>query len=276
MTATATTIEEKIHEALQFLAGHCDFAKEKDGIGFNAIDAQFGHSLAIQPVLSAAQVLIAAKMVRKYRRQLEGILELPEMPDVEHYAQVAQMKSKEITAPAKKTRKDEEESKVTIDGKYVVVTFPYDADKVAAMQPLRRSIKKWDFNKRYDHAWSFPASALEQVMTALSPFSDFIYPPEIEAYRELQRQTAELEAKLKAEEVKVALSRVQPYLDGAALPGGRVLFAHQREAVRQLIEGQRMILAHDMGLGKTLDALVAAKAYDCSVIVVCPASLKIN
>ncbi len=37
-----------------------------------------------------------------------------------------------------------------------------------------------------------------------------------------------------------------------------------------------MILAHDLGLGKTRTALIAAKGYELPVIVICPAGLKIN
>jgi SNF2 family DNA or RNA helicase len=43
-----------------------------------------------------------------------------------------------------------------------------------------------------------------------------------------------------------------------------------------MIERKRVILAHDLGLGKTRSALIAAKAYELPIIVICPASLVIN
>lgn len=66
------------------------------------------------------------------------------------------------------------------------------------------------------------------------------------------------------------------------LPGGRklVLRAHQQEAVLQLLTQRRAILAHDMGLGKSLTALVAARAaqqaFDAHVFVIAPVSLRVN
>eukprot|EP01050_Picozoa_sp_SAG11_P017532 SAG11_NODE_2539_length_3242_cov_3.190900_3_plen_197_part_00 len=61
------------------------------------------------------------------------------------------------------------------------------------------------------------------------------------------------------------------------LGNGWSLYAHQKEAVRQIIEQRRVILAFDMGLGKTLISLVAARAFQrttrCRVEVLCPVSM---
>jgi hypothetical protein len=68
------------------------------------------------------------------------------------------------------------------------------------------------------------------------------------------------------------------------------LFPHQKVAVREIISRRRVILAFDMGLGKTLIALVAARAFQQSarklqdgwkrckdggitVLVLCPVSM---
>jgi SNF2 family DNA or RNA helicase len=63
----------------------------------------------------------------------------------------------------------------------------------------------------------------------------------------------------------------------APLPNGWVLFPHQREAVEQIVRRRRVILAFDMGLGKTLISLVAARAIQratsCAVMVLCPISV---
>jgi len=62
-----------------------------------------------------------------------------------------------------------------------------------------------------------------------------------------------------------------------ALPDGRLLFRHQRHAVRWLLARRGAVLADAMGLGKTLTALVAARAMvraaDCRVLVVAPVGL---
>ncbi|MGA0989712.1 MAG: SNF2-related protein, partial [Vulcanococcus sp.] len=61
------------------------------------------------------------------------------------------------------------------------------------------------------------------------------------------------------------------------LPDGRELFAHQRAAVRWLLARRGAVLADAMGLGKTLTALVAARAMvraaDCCVVVIAPTGL---
>jgi hypothetical protein len=61
------------------------------------------------------------------------------------------------------------------------------------------------------------------------------------------------------------------------LPDGRCLFAHQRSAARWLLARRGAVLADAMGLGKTLSALVAARAMgrlaDCRIMVLAPAGL---
>lgn len=65
------------------------------------------------------------------------------------------------------------------------------------------------------------------------------------------------------------------------LKDGRKLFAHQREDAVRLARGRRLIVGNEMGTGKTLTALVAAKAfcdapYGARIIIVCPASMKLT
>jgi len=61
----------EVQKALRYLAGVCDYANKKDERGFNAFDADFGHSLASQPFLTTGQEAAATKMLRKYKKQLE-------------------------------------------------------------------------------------------------------------------------------------------------------------------------------------------------------------
>lgn len=65
---------EIINQALAFLSGQCDGAQNQDGVGFNGVDSEYGHSLA-QVVktgksLSPKQEYAAWRMCRKYWRQL--------------------------------------------------------------------------------------------------------------------------------------------------------------------------------------------------------------
>jgi len=57
----------------------------------------------------------------------------------------------------------------------------------------------------------------------------------------------------------------------------RPMLSHQIEAVNKLVRTKRFILADDMGLGKTTSTVVAALETESKkVLIICPASLKIN
>lgn len=52
---------------------------------------------------------------------------------------------------------------------------------------------------------------------------------------------------------------------------------HQKEAIQKLCENKKMILADDMGLGKTTSTIIAALETGAKkIMIICPASLKIN
>ncbi len=52
---------------------------------------------------------------------------------------------------------------------------------------------------------------------------------------------------------------------------------HQKEAIEKLAGSKRFILADDMGLGKTTSTIIAAlESKSKKVLIICPASLKIN
>ena len=52
---------------------------------------------------------------------------------------------------------------------------------------------------------------------------------------------------------------------------------HQKEAIQKLVENKKFILADSMGLGKTTSAIIASiEANSKKVLIICPATLKIN
>jgi SWI/SNF-related matrix-associated actin-dependent regulator 1 of chromatin subfamily A len=61
---------EAIHEALRTVAGVCDGAREKDGMGFNGIDTRIGKSLAAAASLTPKQAALGKLIIIKYRRQI--------------------------------------------------------------------------------------------------------------------------------------------------------------------------------------------------------------
>ena len=64
---------EKIHRALQILAGLCDGARSVDGMGFNKIDAGIGRDLAARQSLTPRQAALGKLIARKYSRQIGEI-----------------------------------------------------------------------------------------------------------------------------------------------------------------------------------------------------------
>jgi len=57
----------------------------------------------------------------------------------------------------------------------------------------------------------------------------------------------------------------------------RAPMTHQKEAIEKLVRNKKFILADDMGLGKTTSAIIAAlESKSKKILIVCPASLKIN
>jgi SWI/SNF-related matrix-associated actin-dependent regulator of chromatin subfamily A-like protein 1 len=52
---------------------------------------------------------------------------------------------------------------------------------------------------------------------------------------------------------------------------------HQKQAIKSLVENKKFILADDMGLGKTTSTIIAALETGAKkILIICPASLKIN
>jgi|SRR5581483_2234753 len=63
-------LREAVTEGLRYLAGKCDGARHRDGVGFNKFDADFGHSLAAENNLSAREFAAGRKLLQRYRSQL--------------------------------------------------------------------------------------------------------------------------------------------------------------------------------------------------------------
>lgn len=260
---------EIIQKAVVSLASVCDHAFSEDGKGFNGRDAEFGHSLAGQieagRSLSPNQLNAAFKMLQTYRKQLQNMgIELPESFNA-------------ITAIATevKTEKPKSNGKISLQGKAIIVTFPYSPETVAKVKSIKGA--KWNPDGKF---WQFPFSAAADLMTS---FSDFEVDPTIAD--EVKSAQSERLA-----ELAIAQADYQKLVDAsnvsAPLANGRSLYQHQKEAVLwsisqiQNTELRGAIMALDMGLGKTLCSLMVAKAYyqvfQIPVFVVCPASLKEN
>ena len=66
-----------IHNALQIIAGVCNWAKSLDGMGFSKFDAGIGHSLAGRNLLTPRMAYVGLGIAMRYRKQLpEDLLKI--------------------------------------------------------------------------------------------------------------------------------------------------------------------------------------------------------
>ncbi len=63
-------LRDAVSQGLRYLAGHCDGARHRDGVGFNKFDAEYGHTLAAKETLNAMQIAAGRKLLRRYSNQL--------------------------------------------------------------------------------------------------------------------------------------------------------------------------------------------------------------
>jgi ribonuclease HI len=63
-------LRQAVSTGLKYLAGHCDGAHRRDGIGFNRFDADYGHLLASKPQLSARDVASGRRLLLRYQKQI--------------------------------------------------------------------------------------------------------------------------------------------------------------------------------------------------------------
>ena len=145
----------------------------------------------------------------------------------------------------------------------IEVVTPYDAVTQAQLRAIRPP-GIWH-TQRY--CWQFPleaAAVLERQLAGRIPPT-----------AELQEWLGWLQQPLPPlpphRELVVAAAAAE------VLPDGRCLLVHQRAAVRWLLARRGAVLADAMGLGKTLTALVAARALvrlaDCRILVIAPVGL---
>lgn len=145
---------------------------------------------------------------------------------------------------------------VCVDGDLLQVRFPYHPDTVTAIRGFCEDYgcpRRWKPELR---AWLIPADLSDPLLKSFPRLRLVGDPP-----------APKHETKLLTN-----LLSVLPPLD-QPLPDGRTPFMHQREAVKQMVASRGKLLAFDMGTGKTLCALVAAKAWQdkcrMKVLVVC-------
>lgn len=150
-------------------------------------------------------------------------------------------------------------------GDFLAITFPYHPELVARVKRL--DDRRWDpVNRR----WIVSLNQLPMVKELFPDASvtDGIKTVEVLAQKETQKASSDFK------EVIEGIDLDKP------LPNGKILFQHQKESILRMLKYRRQILALDMGLGKTLTALVTAKIlnekYGYITLIICPVSLMDN
>lgn len=72
LAAKVTAVQAAaLHDGLRCIAGmDTDYARSRNDVGFSKIDVRIGHDLAARDYLTPKQAVLAARLCRKYRRQL--------------------------------------------------------------------------------------------------------------------------------------------------------------------------------------------------------------
>lgn len=276
--------DRSIEKAIAFLCSCCDGAKERDDIGFNAFDAEYGKWLNGRTLLKS-QAKAALKMLQKYRKQLQqNNIILPEWECVEQqYPVVAKNDFDESSLP---------EKRIELVGVEIAVYHPYDSTGV--FQRRCKELKDYRFDGS-DKSWRYSADTVDKVVAHFVGLDfNFSVSDDVEGLK------LQIEAEEKVEQLRIEAERHQKAYKSASeivklidaanldspLKNGWYLRDYQKKGVEWLLAHRKDgifeggILADHMGLGKTITTLVAAKAvktvFNCPVFVVAPVSLLEN
>lgn len=241
-------------------------------------DRKFGKSLweqsKVRP-LSVPQLRALYSMLTRYQPTLEAGEEGIALPDPERLRDyLAEREAAQATAQT---------GQIDADGKTYRVRFPYHPAQVGLIRAIwkKHGGQGW---QRAEEAWLLSDTAGPDLFAAFPAFERTEAALALHATMQAEVQAREeAEARLRAEQEQERLAwaafrqqQLQRLDLAQPLKSGRVLYAHQREAVRWLLAGGKGILADDLGLGKTTSSLVAAKAFELPILVICPVTLKDN
>jgi len=156
------------------------------------------------------------------------------------------------------------------EGTGLVFEFPYEEYLVDAVKAIQG--RRWDSKRK---VWVAPSTSLEQAIGVAHAW-DFDFEDSLND--QINEIVREQHHRGKASEATKASIKVEGL--GSKHPDTGVPLAlrpFQQAGVAYAVETKRCFIADEMGLGKTVQALASVQ-YEKSypVLVVCPASLKVN
>jgi len=272
-TEQAFTGEECVYVLTRYLAGNCDGAHRPDGVGFNRVQTAFGHQMAEQPFRywTPRQTWAMYRVLQTYKNtQLapwwDLVPEIPEPvnPNAQREAEYAEWRRKKEPTyePPKQFRKM---VTTTINGQsFIELQQNYDPGLIERikMLPQRRYLKE-------RQCWVVPIhlDALEAV-TSFAMEYGYEIEPEVEAA---------ITETMDAFAARIELSHASDGEYQIALPPGLELYPFQKIGVQYAEQVGNVLIADQMGLGKTVQGLMTvAVTHSFPTIVLCPASLKHN
>lgn len=283
--AKERTCDRRLEQALIYLSDRCDHAFKEDGQGFNGGDAGFGNWLGnlakTNQLIIKAHAKAGLAMIKKYAGQLSrGGLDLPT-----DWEQIAHQYPESLPVVLLATE-EIPDRRIIVCGDKIAVYAPYDS--TGKFQSTAKSIDGYRFNGE-DKSWRFPVEKVQEI-TEKFVQTDYWYDPSIEGIllsvaliKAEELAKLENEALAKSNDIIDLLNQAQTT---EPLANGWYLRNYQQQGVEWLLAHTKKgiykggILADQMGLGKTLTALMAAKTmhkkYNCAIWVVCPVSLKDN
>ncbi len=239
MTQNSQHNYDDILTALRSLSDRCDGAVQRDGVGFNGVDAHFGNSLACQERLSFKQASIAHKMLRKYKGQLSanGIdydkIDCPEEPQ-----------EKVIT---------EQEAQEMID--LILKEDRWSDPEIVQTKNGLKQVKKSELPAGFWNYWKIHKERIKKTGISLSKHEGKW---ELCMWSDYKEET----------DTQLDLNF-----------SGLELYPFQKKGVEFIEQKKgRALVADEMGLGKTIQALSWIKIHPelKPVVIVPPASLKLN
>lgn len=232
-----------LRDALQKIASQCDGARERNGVGFSTFDAPMAHILLAMPTWSVAQEYTAHRLLRKYKTQLKELgidydtLPVPILPKTPEAPKIV------VASVMGKPR--------------LALQFSYNKELIEKVKGLRAV-----FFRRDDKLWI----AADRTRETAAKLLEFGLANGFEISEPAQAHIATWEED-RSDEVTVSLpfaERLRPF---------------QLEAVEWALRlrEKRILIADQMGLGKTIEAIAILEALNAyPALIVPPASLKLN
>lgn len=322
--------------AFRSIAGLCDGANKRDGIGFSKADSRYGTLLALLPNGKWTDVVAyeAWNMLAKYQGQLASLgLSYDDIPAPSRPASFATGNIHQVVSRSLETPKNY----VTTNGQLFAIRCEYDEQLIAEI----RKIPNAEWNQQAS-MWLAPLASRDEVAKLVSDYGfsaseelndmnptaapeeqertvslsksgrlvfAFPYRPEIvadikaitgrlwdtkkkvwttppvfqavevadkhdfsmpDSLRKALLTSAKKEAELLVKSASTDADIEVPTLSGTLMP-------YQRAGVAYASTVGRCLIADQMGLGKTVEAIATLEARDAfPAIIVCPASLKEN